>query len=179
MSGPFGQLSDRRRGRAIRLLAAAAVAQLALFVPLERRMKRTGGHGIIPFELAGSPERSRQILETWGGEGQAAARVSLALDYPFPATYAPLQALACTAAGQSLAAAGHRSLASLAGPLAWTQLAAALFDYAENTSLLAILAGRGGSLPQIARRAALTKFAFLYTGWGYMLLARASAMHGR
>jgi len=79
--------------------------------------------------------------------GLIAATISLvfvliiALDYPFPATYAPLHALACTAAGQSFEASGRRSLASVAGPLAWTQLAAALFDYVENTSLLAILAG--------------------------------------
>ena len=93
MTGPFPGLSKRGRRRAIWGLLAAEVAQLGPLLSLERRMKRTGGPGIIPFELAGSAERSHQIMSTWGNEGQAAARMSLLLDYLFPATYAPLQAL--------------------------------------------------------------------------------------
>jgi hypothetical protein len=67
----------------------------------------------------------------------------------------------------------------MAGPVAWAQLAAALFDYVENTALLAILAGRDGNLPALARRAALTKFALLYGGWAYILLGLTAGARRR
>ena len=170
MTGPFPGLSKRGRRRAIWGLLAAEVAQLGPLLSLERRMKRTGGPGIIPFELAGSAERSQQMMSTWGNEGQAAARMSLLLDYLFPATYAPLQALACTASADGFGKRGRRALASVGGPIAWGQLAAALFDYLENTGLLLILAGRNGQLSLLVRRAAVTKFMLTYAGLGYILL---------
>jgi hypothetical protein len=167
---PFAGLSLPQQRRARGALVLAVVAQVGAFSVLERRMKSTGGPGIIPFELAGTPKRARQIMDTWGPEGQAAAKVSLILDFPFPATYAALQALACTAAGRSLRQGGVPALADAAGIFAWSQFAAAGFDYVENTSLLAILAGRDGALPALARRAARAKFALLYAGWSYILL---------
>jgi hypothetical protein len=150
-------------------LAGAALVQLGLFATLERRMRATGGPGIIPFELAGTPERAKRITDTWGPDGLRAARRSLLLDYLFPPTYASLQALACSATADRFAENGRRALAAWGGSLAWGQLAAAGFDYAENTALLLILAGRDRRLPELARRAALAKFALLFAGWGYML----------
>jgi hypothetical protein len=160
------------------VLAAAELAQLVPLLLLERRMQRTGGPGIIPFELAGTRERAQQIIDTWGGEGCAAARISLLLDYPFPATYAPLQALLCLASRDALASRRGTVLASIGGWLAWAQLAAALFDYVENTSLLLILSGRDGRLPALARRAALVKFALSSAGLGYILLGGAAGLQG-
>jgi hypothetical protein len=130
-------------------------------------MKQTGGPGIIPFELAGTAERSQAIMTTWGTEGQAAARMSLLLDYPFPATYASLQALACAESADRLQRRGSRGLASIGQLIAWGQLAAAAFDYIENTALLLILAGRDGQLAQLARQAALMKFALIFFGLTY------------
>jgi hypothetical protein len=156
-------------------LTVAEIAQLGPLLSLERRMKRTGGPGIIPFELAGTAERSRQIMETWGEEGRAAAKRSLLLDFPFPATYASLQAMACAASSDALSVRGNR-LADVGGLFSWSQLAAALCDYVENTSLLLILAGRDGRLPMVARTAAQAKFVLIYTGLAYMLLAGAAAI---
>jgi hypothetical protein len=137
-------------------------------------MKRTGGPGIIPFELAGTPAKANRILDAWGDEGRAAARRSLILDYPFPATYALLHAIACTAVSDRFKERGRSALADAGAPLAWAQLAAAIFDYVENTALLLNLSGRHKRLPAIARRAALTKFALTYAGWGYVLLGIAA-----
>lgn len=133
-------------------------------------MHDSGGPGIIPFELAGTAERANRIIDAWGSDGRRAARRSLLLDYAFPPTYAGLQALGCTATGDRYRAGGRSALAAGGGPLAWGQLAAAGFDYVENTALLLILAGRNGRLPVLARRAALVKFALLFAGWSYMLL---------
>jgi hypothetical protein len=170
MRGPFGALSKKRRRRVMLALTVGEIAQLGPLLSLERRMKRTGGPGIIPFELAGTTERSQQIIKTWGEQGRAAARRSLLLDYPFPATYASLQAMACTASANALSNRDSR-LADIGGLFAWAQLMAAVFDYVENTSLLLILAGRDGRLPMIARRAALAKFVLIYAGLAYMLVA--------
>lgn len=167
---PFARLSRPNRRRALWALAAAVLVQLGPLLLLERRMKRTGGPGIIPFELAGSQESAQRIMKAWGSEGRRAAKRGLVLDYPFPATYAPLHALACTAAADALGDRGRTGLAAVGSPLAWGQLAAAGFDYVENSALLLVLSGRHGRLPRLARRAALVKFALLSAGWGYMLL---------
>jgi hypothetical protein len=165
----------RRRRRALCLLTAAELVQLRAFLALERQMKRTGGPGIIPFELAGSTERATKILAAWGPDGRAAAKRSLLLDYLFPPTYATVQALACNTAADGFAARGRVALASAGRPIAWAQPAAAVFDYVENTALLLVLAGRDQGLPRLARRAALAKFALSSTGLGYILLAGIDA----
>jgi hypothetical protein len=167
--GPFRGVPARRRRQATWALAPALLIQLRLFAALERRMRATGGPGIIPFELAGTPERTRRIIDVWGPDGRRAARQSLLLDYAFPPTYACLQALGCMATGDRYRAGGRSVLAAAGGPLAWGQLAAAGFDYVENTALLLTLAGRDSRAPALARRAALAKFALLFAGWSYML----------
>jgi hypothetical protein len=170
--------SKQDRRRAIRRLVAAQLALLAPLLAQERTMRQTGGPGIIPFELAGTPERTSRILRTWGEQGRSAARRSLILDYPYLATYAPLQALLCTAAGDSLHQRGRRTAAAASPALAWGQLAAGAFDAIENTALLAILAGRNGRLPALARRCASAKFGLLTLGWAYILLALAARLRG-
>src|SRR3954447_6954291 len=104
-----------------------AAGQILLLIPLsacERRMRRTGGPGIIPFELAGTPERSRRIMETWGRSGQRAARSSLILDYPYLVTYSGLQLEGCRWASRRLRGAGATALADAGRAIAPLQLAA-------------------------------------------------------
>lgn len=145
------------------------MAQLRVFLIFERQMKRTGGPGIIPFELAG-PARSREILETWGDQGRSAARRSLLLDYLFPPTYALLQALLCDVTAEELASQGRRVPAEAGRAIGWAQLAAGGFDYVENTALLLVLTGRDRRAPGVARQAALVKFALISLGQAYILL---------
>ncbi len=174
MQAPFPRLGRRARRRAIWTLGAAGLAQLGPLLSAEREMKASGGPGILAFELAGSPERAERMLDKWGERGQRAARTSLLLDFPYPATYALLHCLACTAAGERHRERGRTRLATAAPALAWAQLAAALFDYVENVSLLLVLAGTRSRVPALARNAALTKFALLFAGWGYMLASRSA-----
>jgi hypothetical protein len=153
----------------------ATVLQLQVFLIFEREMKRSGGPGIIPFELAGSTERAREIVYTWGATGRAAARKSLLLDYLFPPTYAALQALACDATAEGLARRGPRFPAVAGLPIGRAQLAAAFFDYVENTALLLALAGRDRRAPRVARRAAQVKFALISVGQAYILAGSIDA----
>jgi hypothetical protein len=148
-------------GRAMRVFGAAHAALWVPMLALERRMQRAGGAGIVPFELAGTPERSRKLMDRWGEDGRKAARLSLLLDYPFLVSYTGLQVAGCAAASEVLPA-GRIVVPS--------QVAAGAFDAAENTALLGVLSGRDdGRLPALARACATAKFALLGIGWAYAL----------
>jgi hypothetical protein len=160
--------------RPLLVLGAGQVVLLVPLLALERRMMRTGGPGIIPFELAGTPARSRRIMDTWGSDGRSAARLSLLLDYPYLVTYSGLQLAACTAASNALRRRGAATLADAGRSIGLMQIAAGAFDAAENTALLGILAGRDGKLPALARAFATAKFGLLAVGWLYGGLGLAS-----
>ena len=100
--GPFGFLSRRSRRRATWYAAGSVATQLVPLLVIERRLRTTGGPRVIPFELAGSIEASEQIMRTWGTQGCQDARLSLLLDFQFPAAYAALHALGCAAAADAL-----------------------------------------------------------------------------
>ena len=156
------------RGRAATLFALANAAVFAPIAVAERRMKATGGPGIIPFELAGTPERSQRMLDTWGAEGQAAARTSLLLDFPYLATYSGLGVIGCAAAADAFEDAGWSPLAAAGGAMAAAQLAAGACDAAENATLLQILRhGPDAGRAERARGFARAKFALLYAVWAY------------
>jgi len=170
---PFGKLSSLARRRALWALGSSVVGLLIPLLAAEREMKRTGGPGIIPFELAGTPESAERIMQRWDEAGQAAARWSLILDYPFLVAYSSLQALACNAASDAMRRRRWDVLAAAGAPVAWGQLAAGGFDAIENAALLAILAGGSRRLPAVARACATAKFSLLTAGWAYCLLALA------
>ena len=156
------------RGRTALFFGAVNAAVFAPLAVAERRMKATGGPGIIPFELAGTPERSQRMLDTWGEEGQAAARTSLLLDFGYLVTYSGLGVVGCLAAADALDDAGCAPLAAAGGAMAAAQVAAGACDAAENTTLLQILRhGVGGGRPGRARAFARAKFALLYAVWAY------------
>jgi hypothetical protein len=152
-------LVGERRGRALWILGIASLVILGVLMVFEGRMKATGGPGIVPFEVAGSQERAREILALWGPEGRSAARASLIIDYPFLLAYASFYALACTAVSEALARRGFGWLGSVGMRLAWGALAAGAFDAVENAALLGVLATDGsGALAATARWFAIGKF---------------------
>jgi hypothetical protein len=140
----------------------------------ERRMRRSGGPGIVGLELAGSPRRVDEILAAWGPEGQAAARRSLLIDYGVLASYGPLMAILCRRSAERLRRRGGGGLARFGPVLAGGQLAAAVCDVGENTALLAVLQGRRGHLPAVARACAVLKFSLLGAGAIYLALGMSS-----
>ncbi len=172
LQAPFAGLGVRARNRALVALGVSQAALTLEMLRLERAMIRTGGPGIIPFELAGTPARAAAIMSTWGADGQRAARRSLLMDYPYLVNYAALHALACAAARDALSRRGHDRLAAIGPAVAWGQIAAGGCDVIENAALLAVLAGSRQRAPGIARAGAQTKFALLAVGWGYLLVSR-------
>jgi len=142
----------------------------SVMLTLERQMHRTGGPGIIAFELAGNAERAQRIISAWGDGGRRAARRSLQLDFGYMATYGVLTALLVDYARRRL---GHP---------AWVWLGvvpAVAADAVEGVALLNVLAGNDVDVnARRARRAAIAKFAvlvgaLLYTGGAYLPMRKS------
>ena len=152
------------------LLGAAYAVSSAWMFWQEREMRRSGGPGIVGLELAGRPQRVDEILAGWGPEGQAAARRSLLIDYVVLASYGPLMAILCHRSAERLRRRGNGRLAGFGPMLANAQLAAATCDVGENTALLAVLGGRRGHLPAVARACAALKFSLLGAGAAYVAI---------
>jgi hypothetical protein len=55
----------------------AFVVYTAVILVLERRMRQTGGPGIISFERAGNASRAVDMMTRWGSVGQRAATTPL------------------------------------------------------------------------------------------------------
>jgi membrane protein implicated in regulation of membrane protease activity len=152
--------SDRIRDE--RFAAAAVVFSIytVAMLVLERRMRATGGPGIIPFELAGNASRAETIMARWGSAGQRVARLSLWLDFGYMTTYSTLTALLVNRARRRC---GH--------PAALTAmvLVAVAADATEGVSLLKVLNHtRVGLHARRAQIAALIKFAILGGTLGYL-----------
>jgi hypothetical protein len=144
------------------LVATGAFAgYTAVMTVLERRMRATGGPGIIPFELAGSGFRAEQIMAQWGHDGEQAARASMWLDFGYMTTYGALAALLVERARRRR---GHpRALTSAVA-------VAVAGDAIEGISLLKVLDREHVDMhARRARAAALVKFAALAGALGYVL----------
>jgi hypothetical protein len=163
-------VSDQPRDRKILAAAGAFVGYAAVMGILERRMRATGGPGIIPFELAGSAFRAEQIMAQWGRDGERAARISTWLDFGYMTTYGTLTALLIERARRRR---GHpRSLTSVA-------IVAVAGDAVEGVSLLKVLDRKDvDSYARRARAAALIKFAALAGALGYVAADAASPLRG-
>ncbi len=137
----------------LRRVAVAHAAYAVVMLEIERRLRQTGGPGIIRFELAGNAERSAEMMARWGSRGRRVAQVSLWLDFGYMLTYGAHTALLVDRARLRR---GHSSALPLlaAGAVAG--------DAIEGVSLLKVLGDNQIHMyARRARRAALIKFAVL------------------
>ena len=161
--------------RSVRGVAVAAgAAFLALSVPMqvwERRMRQTGGPGIVGLQLAGDPHTAQSVLTAWGASGRAAARQQTAADFVYLLTYA-----AAGWAGVELLRrrSSQGSGWDRTGRFArWLPVVAAGCDAAENVALLRTLGapdrGRAPDASAVRLTAAMasTKFALLAASLGW------------
>ncbi|WP_156425072.1 hypothetical protein [Mycobacterium sp. GA-1285] len=154
--------STTRRGGALTMATCCFTAYTAVMLRLERRMRLTGGPGIVPFELAGNPTRAAQIMTRWGPDGRRAARLSLWLDFGYMSTYGALTALLLEHVRRMR---GH--------PAALTAVVipAVAADAVEGVSLLKVLDGSEVDVhARRARSAAIVKFVVLGCAIGYCLI---------
>lgn len=156
-------MSQRRNPLAT--LAALFVGYTGVMLSIERRLRRTGGPGIITFELAGSASRAEDMMHAWGPQGQRAARLSLWLDFGYMLSYGTLTAALLDRARRQR---GHPAV------LPALAVGAVAGDAIEGVSLLNVLNGRRvAASARRARTAALAKFAMLAASLGYLAAGRA------
>lgn len=142
--------------------AVATLAYAAVMLVLERGMRKTGGPGIIGFELAGNAERVQEILAVWGADGRRWARWSLWLDFGYMLTYG---ASALLLIERVRSRHGHPILLRL------LPIGAVAGDAIEGVTLLKALDGVDvDTNARRARSAALTKFALLVVGLVYTVI---------
>jgi hypothetical protein len=160
------------RGRALVLLAIAALALLAAMQPAEERMT-DNGPGIVAFELAGSADRSEEIRAEWGEDGRDAARQQLWIDYGFMLAYGAFLVLAAAATRDLARSRGWRRLAAFGVLAVPAGGIAAACDAVENACLLLTLGDAGSWAPVVATVFAAAKFALLAVAVAYILAGLA------
>lgn len=175
ISHPLEHLPQRKHWF-LALLALALLIMLAMnFIGLPLNTTAAPS-GIVSFEFAASPENAQAMLNSWGEQGRVNAAFIQGLDFLFPAVYSTMLALACLMSASTLGNMGW-PLARLGAGLAWGQWAAALFDYIENLSLVALLLGPvAAPWPQIAAICAAIKFALLLAGIAYGFFGLAARL---
>lgn len=143
--------------------AVATLAYAAVMLVAERGMRKTGGPGIIGFELAGNAERVQEIVAVWGADGRRWARWSLWLDFGYMLTYGTWALLLIE---RVRTRNGHPILLRL------LPVGAVAGDAIEGVALLKALDGVDvDTNARRARSAALTKFILLAVGLAYTVIA--------
>ena len=128
--------------------------------------------GIVDFQLAGTEDRTKEILDVWGPRGRRDAKINLWLDVPFIGLYSIALYFAVSWAALQWFDAWP-FFVWLGWFLAYGQLLAGVLDIVEDACLLRILARDepGQRLPSIARMVAQAKFLLIGSGVIYFLIA--------
>ena len=114
--------------------------------------------GIVTFELVGSLEGSRAIIDSWQGPAMTWAGINMGLDFLFLTLYGVTIALGCLLVANKLPENFVR-LKQVGIWVAYGILFAAVLDVVENVSLIALLTGStNATLPVVAKWCAIPKF---------------------
>lgn len=149
------------------LLIFATALMLFVDVPLQGE---SSPHGIVSFELAGTPHQALRILLEWRSRGAlGAARLSLIVDFLFLLIYAAFFSALALWVGVRL---GERKWSVRA---AWAASTAAVLDVLENGVLLYELnrLSSPSPYPQLAAALALGKFLLLVLSAAYGVVGGA------
>jgi hypothetical protein len=141
---------------------------MALFQFLDRPLRTPASPwGVVSFELAGSVDKARSIINSWDDHARLSAAFGLGLDYLFMVLYATTIAIACLWSGNVYGSLGW-PLANLGDLIAWGVWFAALLDGIENYSLWRLLSGPiSDPWPKIAWWCASIKFILITIGMIY------------
>lgn len=169
-------LSLSRKQLLISIGIAMAVLYVILIV-LDRKLQEAGGPSIVGFEFAGSEQQAAQIMAEWGDSGRDYARWSLWIDFGLMLSYGAFFALAALATRDFARENNMRRLAAVGAVAPLCAALAAAFDVVENTFLLLVLGGHGGSFgPPIAATCASIKFLLFAIAVAYVLWGLASRL---
>lgn len=133
-------------------------------------------YGIVSLELAGSAEKTENILNSWGVDGQLRAAFGLGLDFLFIPIYALTIGVGCLISEAVLVE--RKWPLGTAGPiLAWGLIAAGIFDVIENILLiLTLFQGVNQLWSQLATGFAVMKFLLIFLGIVYLFYGGAISL---
>jgi len=137
----------------------ATLLVMVIFQYLDRPLRTSAAPwGVVSFELAGSVERARDMIDSWDDHARLSVAFGLGFDYLFMLLYATTIAIACVWSAEVYGALDWW-LAGLGGLMAWGVWLAAVLDGIENYSLWRLLSGLvSDPWPGIARWCASIKF---------------------
>ncbi|MBI5353918.1 MAG: hypothetical protein HZB50_14850 [Chloroflexi bacterium] len=162
MNHPLEIIPQNLRKPMFFVFLALTVLIFGIFRPLDRPLRTDAAPiGIVSFELAGNPNTSQAIIDSWDAHAWLYASFGLGFDYLFMPVYALALSL-----GLLLAMNGKTGwYASASAWLGWGALAAPLFDAVENFALWKELTvGVFSPYPQLAAFCASVKFTLLIVG---------------
>ena len=165
---PFGWLSPNAQKNGFVLLLISTLAVMASLQLLGGPLvTEAAPAGIVSFEFAGDLATAREMVASWGPEGQIYAGLNLGLDYLFLALYPSAIGLGCVLVAQRL----PEKIKFLGVMLAWGQLAAGFLDAVENFALIQVLLETELPVwPVVAWWCAAPKFLLVIAGLVYFLL---------
>lgn len=158
---------DRRR-KVMLVLFVAILLIFVIFRFLDIPLRTAAApSGIVSFELAGSQEKSSQILASWDDHADLYAAFGLGFDFLFMLVYSTFISLGCL-----MTSLKHSGWFSKVGFwLGWGAFLAASMDAIENLALWKQLSGNMIPLwPILAAWCASIKFTLLLVGISYILL---------
>lgn len=150
-----------------RMAVANALSMVAGSIPMarwERRMRSTGGPGIVGLQLACDSASASRVLETWGPSGRQAATEQTRADFAWMLTYG--------ITGVCVAELARRRSTPSSGwdrvgrALRWGPAAAVACDVIEGVGLLRTLSRwphTEDGVVAATRAAAATKYGLLLT----------------
>lgn len=167
IKNPVHFINPENRKKVLIILLLLIILIFSIFRFLDNPLRtKAAPSGIISYELAGSTEKTMQILTSWDTRAQLFAAFGLGFDFLFMVVYASALSLGCM-----MASVKHTGWFSSFGTwISWGTILAAVMDSIENIALWNLLIGKTGSyLPQVAAWCATIKFFFILLGILYGL----------
>ena len=168
IQNPMHFINPENRNKVLIILLILIIFIFSIFRFLDSPLRtKAAPSGIVSYELAGSAEKTMQILTSWDSRARLFAAFGLGFDFLFLVVYATAISLACL-----MSSAKHTGwFLSLGTWLGWGSILAAGMDSIENIALWNLLIGKTASyLPQVAAWCATIKFLFIFLGILYGLV---------
>jgi len=168
MSHPFEKISPRNLKISFWIVFIATLLMFSV-MNLTGAILTTSSApiGIVSFELAGTVQKSSDILASWNPEARIIAAFGLGFDYLFMLAYACTIGLACVWSSRILSFT-NMPFHTWGSFLAWGSWLAAIFDAIENLALtIQMMVHVASPWPEIARICAISKFGLIFLGFVY------------
>ena len=177
---PFQKLGGERRSR---LLVGLLIATIVLFVAAAYATRPlvndAAPWGLLSFELGGSVEATRTILNSWHDGHRIRAGFALGFDFLFMFSLTNFLALASVHTADR-SQSESPGLARIGNVLAWGQWLAAILWVSQNILLFTMLTGPVTEpRPEIVYWCGTIKFSLLGLALVYVLFVRIRSLAGR